>query len=257
MELTRTLRWGPTPECPVCLAGAFVSFNWSLADEAPGEGPLDPLFQMPARGSFVLAETLRRGSLYRCKACQRHWHLDAGNTMMSHVLEDRIPLIQAWNRAAILLPASLREKVGTIGATPPDLYGNGQGFIQTPCGVITRDAERIDLAILSIQSAAPFEQFKRCRLGSDIADVYPSPFALPLDVRVATSRAPEAKMGSAPTIIEMPDSRLFVLNWRPEFLIEDGYDAGQAKISVRRPDMSKVSQVTALPANVIYFVADG
>jgi hypothetical protein len=212
---------------------------------------------MPRQDAFATAEPLRRGTLYQCKVCHRHWHLDADGEVMTHVPEERVPLIREWSRGEILLPRLLRNKVDEIGPTPADIYGNGKLYTETPCSVLTREGHTIDVAIFSIQRSAPFESGRPSRVATDIVDIFPSPFALPLDVRVASSQADELRMGFAPTVIEMPDGHLMVLNWQPNFLIRDGYNAATATISGRRPDPFRIEDMVSAPADIVYFIADG
>lgn len=78
-----------------------------------------------------------------------------------------------------------------------------------------RSGERIDTAIVSLQRDAPVEHWRPARLASEIAEVYPSPYALPLDVCIAGAGAPERAMGFSPSLIEMPDGKRFTLNGPP------------------------------------------
>jgi hypothetical protein len=212
---------------------------------------------VPNVAAFVTPEPLRQGTLYRCRTCNRYWHLDAAKQMMSHVLEDRVSIIRAWDQKPILLSETIRNQLRLIGATPADIYGNGRQYTETPCCVETKDGERIDVAVVSIQLHAPFEQSREYRLGSDIAHVYASSFALPLNVRVATSQAEELRMGFAPTLVEVQDHRRFILNWRESFFVKDGCDATQVKLSLGRIDLTQMPEIVPSPPKVTYFLADG
>ena len=256
-QVNPTSRPGPMPDCPTCLAGALLSFSWDFAQKQSISLTAAPAFAMPNVAAFTSPEPLRQGTLYRCRACNRCWHLDAAKRMMSHVLEARVPLIRAWSREAIMLSQVFRSQLESIGPTPSDIYGNGREYVETPCSVVTKDGERIDIAVLSNQTHAPFEQSRRYRLGSEIAEIYSSPFALPLDVRVATSQAQELRMGFAPTLVETEDHRLFILNWRESFFVKDGCDPTRVKVSPRGVDLSQMPEIVAPPAEITYFVADG
>jgi hypothetical protein len=237
----------------------MLAFNWNYAQTQDSSGAQTPSFllSLPDVSVFVLSEQLRSGKLYRCTVCQRPWHLDGDGYMMSCVQEERVPLIQSWNEAEIWLGPEVAKKLDAIGRTPPDVYGNGRQYFRTPCGVLTKAGERIDLAIVSLQHQVPFEPYMRYRLGSEITDVYASPFALPLPVRVATSKAREAGQGFAPTPIEMPGGRAFVLNCQPEFLVQDGCRASEARLLGHYPEHSRKADVISRPDDVTYFIADG
>jgi len=176
---------------------------------------------------------------------------------MSVVAEDRVPLILRWNEREIWLAPELVGKLDAIGRTPPDSFGNGRDYSQTPCSVLTKAGERLDLAVVSLQQHAPFEADRNYRLGLEIADVYPSPYALPLSVRVATAAAREAGQGFAPTPIEMTDGKQFVLNWQPDFVAVDGYRGKDARLLGRQPEWTLQPQVISKPDQIVYFIADG
>jgi hypothetical protein len=96
------------------------------------------------------------------------------------------------------------------------------------------------------------------RLGSEIAEVSASAFALPREVREASSRAQEMRMGFSPTLIEMPDGKRFVMNGMTSLMVEQGYEASDARLI----DGSYFSEdppprVVGTPTNLVYFIFDG
>lgn len=238
------------PFCPACEAGKLISFNWHYYRERGADDSTHDL------ASFEPWQDLRYGSLFRCRACARPWHLDGAGEMMTIVPEGRLDLILEWSRAEIILPANVLGTLGEIGPTPPDHYGNGREYAETPCGVVTRRGERIDAAIVSIQRDAPVEEWRPSRLASELADAYPSPYALPLDVRLASTQADEVRMGYAPSFIELPDGKRFTLNWSTNFLDEPGYRAADARVCQDRIDVYRAPPLARSPA-IVYFVADG
>jgi hypothetical protein len=239
-----------TPACRACNAGALLSFNWHYAKTTARPDAKRDL------SVFVSPQPLRWGTLYRCVSCGQPWFLDGDARFMGIVPRDRVSLIEQWNERPIELPAGHREKLDAIGRTPPDPYGNGAQFHETPCGVVTASGERIDLAIVSVQRHPPFEPLRHYRLASEIADIYPSPYALPLAVRTAASQATEIRMGLAPTLVELPDGQLAVLNGAENFFVREGCDAASIKLSRRRMDLKSPPDIHSSPKNVTYFVAD-
>src|SRR5687767_1485313 len=142
----RTSRVGSSAKCNVCHAGQLISFNWSNTARADSFTP-----RTPERSAFGSPEPLRRGALYRCRACGSTWHHDEAEQQMSHVADRCLPLVREWNAHPILLSAHLAARLRVIGPTPPDIYGNGRQYEETPCGVVTVSGERIDVAVVSRQ----------------------------------------------------------------------------------------------------------
>ncbi len=247
-----TSRLGKPAHCMACGAGATISFNWAYAQEhgmPGGQAQVSTLF---------VWRSLRRGTLYRCHFCQEVWHLDGDGEFMTYVDESRLELVLAWDRSIISLPPEISAKMQMIGPTPPDLYGNGGKQRVTPCLAETLAGEVLELAMICIQRDAPIQTHQKFRLGSELLRIDESRFALPLEVRRASSRAEEMRMGFSPSIIEMPDGRRFVLNGTSNFMVKDGYDAREAKVAGgnffrEEPRPSLMPHPEGIP----YFVVDG
>jgi hypothetical protein len=207
---------------------------------------------------LALWKALRRGTLFRCRECDAVWHLDGYAEWMTSVSSERLPLVLDWNREPIVLSPATCDVIERIGPTPPDLYGNGKEQRVTPCAVTTRSGQRYGRAMICVQRDAPVQDFMRFRLGSEIAEIYESPFALPRAVREASSRAHEMRMGFYPTLIETLDGKRFVLNGMTSFMATEGYAASDA----RAVDGSYFSEdpapsVVETPNDVIWFIVDG
>jgi hypothetical protein len=136
---------------------------------------------------------------------------------------DRRPLLLEWDRRPLLPSPEVLAAAQGIGATPPDVYGNGTDQVQVPCEVLTTHGERFEMALLSFQAHPPLEDaYFTVRLIDEVAVVAPSEFALPRPVRLATTRAVEVSMGFAPTVVHSPDGRAFALNWTTNFFATEG-----------------------------------
>lgn len=221
MEVISTEQVGQ-PLCTHCGAGRTLSFNTEYASQPKHQRDLS---------MFVEPMALRYGTLYRCKYCGQSWYLHGSPAFMSAVPANRLPLIKRWNENPILLSAHHRSQLEAIGATPPDLYGNGSEFHETPCSVTTLDGERIETAMVSEQLHAPFEEERSCRLATEIAELVPSPYALPLEVRVDCSKAEEVRMGFSPTLVLLPNGEVLELNGRNSFLVQGDCRAADVKLS--------------------------
>ncbi len=238
------------PHCQTCGSGATISFNWEYAKTTVRPDARRDL------SIFVSPQKMRWGTLFQCSSCGQPWYLDGNSQFMNLVPRERIGLIQKWNEHPILIGSEYRSKLEDISHTPPDLYGNGSQYHETPCGVITKSGERIDVAIVSIQRHPPFEAWRQYRLASEIESIYPSPYALPLPVRVATARADEIRMGFAPTLIELPNGQVVILNWAQNFFVREGCDASAIVLSQKKLDMKNPPEIYSQPNNITYFVAD-
>lgn len=246
VEQVGTSRIGSSADCIDCGAGNLLSFNWEYARKNGSRN----------LAAYVNPTPLRWGTLYQCRACNQPWYLVDDPQFMHFVPRRNLPVIAQWDKEPIILAPEHLAVLRRIGRTPSDQYGNGRQFHETPCAVKTKQGEDIEMAIVSMQRHAPFEEYRNYRLASDIAEVYPSPFALPLDVRAATSRADEIAMGFAPTLVDLPTGESIIFNWTENFYKRAGCDTGAivvSKTEVNRGDQHEVFQGQN---GVVYFVAD-
>lgn len=244
-------RLGAEPTCQACRAGGVVWFNWAFTQERESAEDQARL------AAFVPWRGLRRGTLFRCIVCDEVWHLDGRGQGMTHVPGERLPLVFGWDEEPICLTEDQQARVEQIGPTPPDTYGNGSDRRVTPCRVTTTAGEIVDPAMVCIQLEVPVQTGFDFRLGSEVADVAESEFALPLDVRLASSRAEEMRMGFSPSLIDMPDGKRFVLNGMTSFMAEEGYNACDARVATGNYFAENPPPAFAQQPAITYFVVDG
>lgn len=244
-------RLGANPTCTLCGAGAIISLNWALAREHRRAQDVERL------SAFISWRRLRRGELFQCEACHELWHLDGGCQILTHISPARLPLILEWDRQSIKLREDWKYRLDQIGSTPPDLYGNGTDRRVTPCKVVTILGEQVDPAMVCVQLDAPVEHHMQFRLGIDVAGIEESEFALPFEVRSATSQAEELRMGFSPSLIEMPDGKRFMLNGRTNFMSEHGYAASDARKSKKVDLAAEPPPPFPHSPDITYFVFDG
>ena len=234
--------------CSSCQAGITISFNWKYAHEND-----DP--DLPnIKDLYINAEKLTEGTLFQCRYCGSYWYLDPEERFMNHVKNEKLDIMRLKNNSHQALSPQNLEMLNKIGSTPPDIYGNGSQFKETPCQVKTKKGEIIECAIISMQSHAPFESWRDYRLASEIDEISTSPYALPLNVRIATTEAQEVGMGFAPTRVKLSNGEDMILNWTTNFLKIDGVDTAQTKVSNERFDISNMPDVYRAKEEIVYFV---
>lgn len=168
---------------------------------------------------------------------------------------------QAFNGAEDLLDGTAADCHRVWHRFEPTLHGIEHRFVlPSPDALLFagRAGERFDKSMICVQRDAPVQDHLRFRLSSDIAEVKQSSFALPRMVREASSRAHEIRNSFSSTLIEMPDSRRFVVNGMTSFMAEQGYKAWDARvISGDYFSKNPVPSFVDPPRDVVYFIADG
>jgi len=250
IEQISSRKIGKDANCSFCQAGSTISFNWQYAlKNSKSDLPKN-------KDLYINPIELKKGTLFQCKSCGSYWYLDSDKQFMNHVKDEKLKIINLWSNSDQKLSPEQNEKLRIIGSTPPDLYGNGSKFVQTPCQIKTKDGEIFESAIVSIQEHAPFEDWRDYRLVSEIDEISPSPYALPLDVRLATTQADEIRMGFAPTHVELSNRERRVLNWTTNFLKLPGVEAAATKVCNERVSTSNMPAIYHAKEAVVYFVAD-
>lgn len=241
---------GKEANCSICQAGSTISFNWQYAQKnSKSDLPKN-------KDLYINPIELKTGTLFQCKSCKSHWYLDSNEQFMNHVKDEKLEIIHTWSDSDQKLSSKQAEALRSIGSTPPDLYGNGSKFIETPCQIKTKEGEIIECAIVSIQGHAPFEDWRNYRLASEIEKISVSRYALPLDVRLATSQADEIRMGFAPTLVELSNGKRKVLNWTTNFLIITGVETATTKVCNERVNTSNMPEIYQTKEKIVYFIAD-
>lgn len=171
---------------------------------------------------------------------------------------DRLEILEQWNDTVLQPSDSMLEAFREIGATPPDLYGNGSDRVLIPCAVKTRSGQEFDPAYISFQRLPPIEmEIPRPKLLSEIAEVGPSKFALSAEMRIATTEAHEQRMGFAPTYIAAPDGTQFCLNWTTDFFIHPQYVARQMQLATQALNLrGEAKFADSDSARIQWFIGD-
>lgn len=250
IEEISTRQIGKEANCSFCQAGGTISFNWQYnLKNSKSVLPKNKDF-------YVNPIKLKKGTLFQCRSCESHWYLDSDELFMNHVKDEKLETIKLWSGSDQKLTSDQSEALKQIGSTPPDLYGNGSKFIETPCQVKTKVGEIVECAIVSIQSHAPLEDWRNYRLASEIEEISASKYALPLEVRLATTQAEEISMGFAPTLVQLSNAEKMFLNWTTNFLKVAGVETAETKICNVRDNTSNMPEIYQAKDKVLYFIVD-
>lgn len=234
------------------------SWLWGKADKkspAMSDYVASGCSRCGGRTSLIWRRDLRIGHLYECGRCGTRWYLWAEWPFRVELDPAALPLIEEWNAAPVSLGKEMRATLKRIGASPTHPTPRNR---ETPCAVTTAGGEDFPCAILRQQDHAPIgERGKKWRLATEIAELRPSPFALPLPVRTATFHAPEIQKNHSPSLIVMPDGRFFAAEGPEVFMVHPDYDAASAKMADRDGiPPGEIAEFVPLPKEVAYFVAD-
>ena len=240
---------GPAGACPYCDEHAVFAFNWACA--RTGKDPrLSAL-----RSHLKREERLKFGRLYRCPDCDQAWYLDASAAMATRVPRAREALLRDWSSEPLPLTAPFAAALGAIGSVAGDRYGDRRVTDRIPCSIQFSDGAIEDPCLVLVTDFPPIlETLTRVRLFRHVAQVRETEFALPLTVRSATRSAEERNMGFAPTAVEDPSGRMFLLNWSADVFDYDGVRGKDIQLSDRPWPVNPRPPVVSEPRDRITYV---
>lgn len=175
---------------------------------------------------FLEIEQLKHGKILQCGSCQTMWHVGESERWVYTISNDQLESVHEWNNRSLTISPKQLDTLKKIGATPSDLYGNQMEFISIPCRCVLKSGEILETAVISIQKNPPiglsYDLNKKFHFIDEIVTIESSPFTLPIEVRIATTKAEEVRMSYAPTLVKAPNNKLYITNWTTNFFHEDG-----------------------------------
>lgn len=190
------------------------------------------------------------GHLYECSKCGRFWFLDEHRRWLHRIHDTLLPLARHWNQTPLALDAPLLKELADIGGVA-DFY---KGYIAIPCSIENHSGQRFEKAVVLISKQPPYFWYgpQMVHWADEIKAIFPSPFALLLDVRRASAEKREVAMGFAPTGVVDSQGREYTLVCESRFFDADGVKGEEIKLSGRERNWKK--RVLPSPAEAFYFV---
>lgn len=219
------------PRCRNCQVD---SIHGSLLDHFPNIQPLEPW---------------KFGHLYQCSTCSRFWFLHENKRFIDRIPDKMMPLTHHWNKTPLTLNASTLEVLKGIGGVA-EYY---QNYIMVPCCVKKMSDEQQDKALVLISKQPPYFLCKPQMIhwADEIKEVTLSPFALPFDVRKASSEKEELSMGFAPTGVKDKTEIEYTLHCESHFFDYKGVKGEDIVLSGREKKWRK--NVLPTPPQSYYF----
>lgn len=170
-------------------------------------------------------KNLKYGTLYQCRICRIHWYFDPESQIMYVIDKKNLEVLNKWNSKKFLLSEKILTELKKIKENPIGIYGINSKHLIFPCSVLTKKNIRYDKAIIKITYLPPLKWYEDANFVlfcDEIQSILPSPYALPIEVREATSMAQEVRMGFAPTVVQSTGGKIFVLNGETNFFDYQG-----------------------------------
>ncbi len=228
-------------ENPNTFKFASTHFNWKYAKEGKDRG-----FSKLA-SQLECVRPLKYGHLYRHKKREQFWYLDDDEIHMSRIQKGDLDNLLEWDSRELTLSSEQVNILSSIGATEADNDGNGRGVFKIPCAVTNRSGQVLDPCLIKISKQPPYIQSeKSVLLGNKVNEIAPTSYALQSNVRVATYKAEELRMGFAPTFVKTIEGQLFILNWTMDIFFYDGIQGKDIELSREDHSLDAVAPIIGL-----------
>lgn len=209
-----------------------------------------------SRRPLAKVREMRIGTVYHCPKCDVHFHISPDDAERMIIPAADSPLVAEWNAAPLTLQPEDQALLIQIGASPTHPSPSNR---ETPCAVTTKSGEHFPCAIVREQAYPPCHYSAHpLRLGSEIANVEPSPYALPLKVRRSTASPAEVYKNVYESEIVMPDGTWLSGGGSEIFLVDPDYDATTAMVPPRGkepPKGARHGHITQ-PEAIMVFIVD-
>ncbi len=194
-------------------------------------------------------EAWKFGHLYQCSRCSCSWFLPEHKQFLQRINDNLLPLARYWNQTSLTLNSSTLSALAKIGGVE-----GSKDCISIPCVVENVSGGYHDKAVVLISKQPPYFWYEPTIVhwADQLATINPSPFALPLDVRKASSEKREVSMGFAPVGIVDRQGTEYTLSYESRFFDNNGIKGEEISLSGREKKWKKT--VLPSPPQAFYFV---
>lgn len=225
-------------------------------------------FDSPFVQSFNLVQAVKGIIWVTCSKCGQDWLMNRygenNNTVdLDPLLKESRQVFDFWAKTALSPTQEQLTVLAKIVGLNGDAYGNGREFIDVPCKVTFKDGSEKDFCVVRFSQKFPIVNITEgnCMWITELANITPSPNALPYHVRYETSMAEELTYSYAPTLIQDPVGNVFGLNWLYHFFESTQYQGAQFELYEQPHEYyssvpAEKTQGEAKPFEITYIFAD-
>lgn len=167
---------------------------------------------------LTFQEEISYGRIYVRKDNGDLWYINPIESTANFITRDQLHLFHKWDKDPLLPTEKEFDILKQIGGLPSTKYSLYPDNLQFPARVTTRTGQQVDLCLFHFSKAPPFQSyFKKVLLLNDILDIKPSEFALPYDLRLASTKAAEIRMSFSPFMVKTNLGKLLTYNGITQF----------------------------------------
>jgi hypothetical protein len=136
---------------------------------------------------------MKYGDLYQCSKCGRPWFLYEHKRWLDRIPDESLSLVRRWNQSRLTVDASILNVLASIGGVAND----HKDYIAVPCSAQNASGQQHEKALVLVSKQPPLRwpDSQKVHWADELVAAAPSPFALPLSVRRASSEKREEARG--------------------------------------------------------------
>jgi hypothetical protein len=187
--------------------------------------------------AFAPIKKVKQIEVVACPKCAREWLLsrygENNETVdLSKLRAESKADFDFWAENELYPTEKQLKSLAKIGGLNGDIYGNGKDYIDVPCKVRLKDGQEKDFCIVRFSKNMPEAVIDNQGFFwiTAVAEITPSVYALPYDVRYESSQAQEQTNSYAPTLITAPYGKVYGLNWTNQFFATEKYTGAKFKL---------------------------
>lgn len=167
--------------------------------------------------SLVFVCDLSFGKIHRHRENNDYWFLT--QSIARRISDEQLDFFYKWDKTPQLLSEEQFQILSSIGGLPSTQYQMAPDYLHFPCQVVTKDGREIDLCIIHLSKAPPFQSyFHNLILLSDIQTIKPSELTLSYKLRLSSLLVGEIRMAFAPFVVKTKANELITYNSSTQFV---------------------------------------
>jgi hypothetical protein len=189
------------------------------------------------------------GHLYQCSRCRCCWFLPDHKQFLQRIDDNLLPLAHHWNKTQLTLNAKTLSALAEIVGIE-----SSKDCIAIPCAAENISGDRHDKAVVLISKQPPYSWYEPqiVHWANELENISSSSFALPVDVRKASSVVREVSMGFSPIGVVDKQGVEYTLPCESRFFDSNGIKGEEISLSGRKNKWKKT--ILPSPAQAFYFV---
>ncbi len=197
------------PKCPRCADSKTL---YTLIKEKPDQ-------EAKYLRDLRLVQKIKIGNLFVCPACSSYWFHEVNSgekEYLTYISEKAFRLLKMWGAAPQKFSEDNLKALQAIGATPPDIYGNGSEHVSVPCKCYFDDGTSNDKCIVRFMKKPLIGTDWNYGLAENVVKIEPSIYGVTKELRLALSLSSEVRMGYSPSRVKTTTNEFYIINGTPE-----------------------------------------